>query len=39
LFREVLLNKRKRVAQKKHRVKAKKTEEKRKLGVIARKTK
>jgi hypothetical protein len=33
------LNKRKRVAWKKHRLKAKKTEEKRKLGVIARRTK
>jgi hypothetical protein len=33
------LNKRKRVAQKKHRLKAKKLEDKRKLGAIARRTK
>jgi hypothetical protein len=33
------LNKRKRVAWRKHRVKAKKLEEKRKLGALARRTK
>jgi hypothetical protein len=33
------LNKRKRVAIQKHRVKAKKREEKRKLGALARRTK
>ena len=33
------MNKRKRVAQVKHRKKAKKLEEKRKLGVLARRTK
>jgi len=33
------MNKRKRVAWRKHRIKAKKLEEKRKLGVIARRTK